>query len=235
MTPDPDFDIDVDANTVFIGTSWIASEPSDTVIPAFVHALWDMEDVPKTRKVEAGPMRYSYADLSDVLEEIRPKLREHKLAISQTATEFGVVTTLFHESGQWMRFAPLLIKPAGATPQNMGSAITYARRYSAQTIMGLATEDDDGRAATVSAMPRPDDPVAIRVDAVLARLGALNDEQKTEMRSWADKEARKLSGKALYEDHDWLSMVEAYVDVLVSDEEPEPTEVEPDDSTIGAD
>lgn len=39
--------------------------------------------------------------------------------------------------------------PAGGTPQQTGSAITYARRYSALAALGLATEDDDGQSATV--------------------------------------------------------------------------------------
>lgn len=223
MTPDPDLPTTVDAWGVIAiadaATSWMASDPCDGIVKAFVKALWEMEDVPKTRRVEAGPMRYKYADLSDVLEEIRPKLKMHGLALSQTATEHGVATSLFHESGQWIRFAPLLIRPVGGTPQNVGSAITYARRYSAQTVMGLATEDDDGHAAAVAATgPAAEDPKAIRVDAVLARLRELTDEQKTEMRTWATTEERSLSGKALYEDPDWLTMVEAYVDVLVTDD-----------------
>ena len=214
----PDDSRDPGQEAWFAGTSWVASFPSDKVIPAFVKALWEMDDVAKTKKVEAGPMRYSYADLGDVLGEIRPKLKAQGLALSQSAnTEFGVTTTLFHESGQWLRFAPLLIKPAGGTPQNIGSAITYARRYSAQTVMGLATEDDDGRAASVAAAPPTHDPRTGRVDEMLRRLTALGDDDKAEMKSWAEGEGRKLSGKALYEDPEWLDQVEAYLDVLIGD------------------
>jgi hypothetical protein len=209
----------------FASTSWIASEPSDKIIPAFVKALWEMDDVAKTKNVVAGPMRYSYADLGDVFAEIRPKLKVQGLALSQTAsTDHGVTTTLFHESGQWIRFAPLMIRPAGATPQNVGSAITYAKRYSAQSVMGIATEDDDGRAAAVAATPTPaaHDPRAPRVDAVLVRLEALSDDDKVEVKAWAEGEGKRLSGKALYEDPDWLDNVEAYLDVLTTEVEPDP-------------
>lgn len=216
-TPDPD----INQEAWFAGTSWIASPESDQVIPAFVKALWEMEDVVKNRKVEAGPMRYTYADLGDVLAEIRPKLRLQGLALSQTPTvEYGVTTTLFHESGQWLRFAPLLIHPHGATPQNLGSAITYAKRYSAQSIMAIATEDDDGRAATVAAAPAPpvENPLSGRVDAALHRLTLLSEENKVKVKEWAAAEGRKLSGRALYEDAEWLEMVEGWLDINDADE-----------------
>lgn len=208
--------LDLDAWSA--GTSWIASDESDQVIPAFVKALWEMEDVVKNHKVEAGPMRYSYADLGDVLAEIRPKLKDQGLAISQTpTTEFGVTTTLFHESGQWIRFAPLMIHPTGGTAQNVGSAITYAKRYSAQSIMAIATEDDDGRAASVAATPAVENPLTGRVDSALHRMTLLAEPAKVKMKEWANAEGRKLSGKALYDDSEWLGQVEAWLDVNADD------------------
>lgn len=160
----------------------------------------------------------SYADLGDVLAEIRPKLRAQRLAMTQTPTvDSGVTTTLFHESGQWIRFAPLLIRPTGGTAQNLGSAITYAKRYSAQSIMALATEDDDGHAASVAATPPPEkppeNPLTGRVDAALHRMTLLAEPAKAKMREWANAEGRKLSGKALYDEAEWLSEVEAWLDV----------------------
>ena len=125
-------------------------------------------------------------------------------------------TTLFHESGQWISFPPLHIEPAGRTPQNVGSAISYARRYSILSICNIATEDDDGRAATVSATPA-EDPLTGRVDAVLSSLTTLSDIQRDEVKAWAAEDGRRLSGKALYEDTEWLSMVESYLDVLADE------------------
>jgi hypothetical protein len=203
--------------------SWVASEPSDAVIPAFVEALWEMEDVVKRNKVEAGPMRYTYADLADVLTEARPKLRKHGLALSQTAsTDHGVTTSLFHKSGQWIRFAPLKLVPAGGTPQHVGSAITYARRYSILAVLGLATEDDDGRAASVSpgAIGTPtENPVAARVDKALHRMMTLPEGTQARMKEWANAEGRKLSGKNLYDDPEWLAQVESWLDIEAADEE----------------
>ena len=193
--------------------------PSDAVIPAFVKALWEIEDVVKRNRVEAGPMRYTYADLADVLAEARPKLRSQGLALSQTpSAEFGVTTTLFHESGQWIKFAPLKLTPGGATPQHVGSAITYARRYSALAVLGMATEDDDGRAAsTVPAAPPVENPLTGRIDAALHRMTLLAEPLKLKMREWANAEGRKLSGGAMYGDPEWLGQIEAWLDINESD------------------
>jgi hypothetical protein len=198
------------------------SPDSDQVVPAFVKALSAMDDIPRTEKVSAGPMKYSFAPLNVVLDAIRPALRDNGLAISQTpSTGEGVTTTVFHESGQWLSFEPLLIHPAGGTPQNVGSAISYARRYALLSILGLATEDDDGSAASVHTAPI-EDPVAARVDNVMKRLTALNDDQKIEMKTFAEREERKLSPKAMHDEPEWLSAVEGYLDVLTDDTGDEP-------------
>jgi hypothetical protein len=212
--PDPDLDTDP-------AISWTASEPCDAIIPAFVEALWEMDDVVKRNKVEAGPMRYTYADLGDVLAEARPKLKEHGLALVQVPTvEHGVSTTLLHKSGQWMIFAPLRITPAGGTPQHVGSAITYARRYTALAVLGLATEDDDGHAASVAPTPTatPENPLTPRVNDALRRMTALPDANKAKMKEWANAEGRKLSPNALFADPEWLGQVEAWLDINEADD-----------------
>jgi len=201
--------------------SWVASEPCDAIIPAFVEALWDMEDIVKTNMVSAGPMKYSYADLGDVLAEARPKLKDHNLALVQVATiEFGVATTLLHTSGQWMRFAPLRIEPAGGTPQHVGSAITYARRYTILSILGLATEDDDGRAAAVAPRPAVENPLTPRIDAALQRMMLLPDDAKAEMKEWSAAEGHKLSGAAMLADPEWLGQIESWLDINEDDSDP---------------
>ena len=222
MTTDPDMDAQV---------SWVASDPCDAVIPAFVKALWEMEDVVKRNRVDAGPMRYTYADLGDVLAEARPKLRVEGLAMIQVpTTDHGVSTTLFHESGQWLRFAPLKITPAGGTPQHVGSAITYARRYSALAVLSLATEDDDGRAASVASAPPAENPITGRIDAALHRMSTMSEAGKVRMKEWSNAEGRKLSGRALQEDPEWLSQVESWLDINETDDDedtPAASEEEP--------
>jgi hypothetical protein len=63
----------------------------------------------------------------------------------------AVRTMLLHTSGQWI--ASRYVMPIGdkLTPQAIGSAITYARRYALSAIVGIAPDDDDdGNAASVT-------------------------------------------------------------------------------------
>jgi hypothetical protein len=60
----------------------------------------------------------------------------------------GVLTIIFHASGEWLEFGPLLLH-GGNTAQEQGSAVTYARRYALTTALLIAAdEDDDGAKAS---------------------------------------------------------------------------------------
>src|ERR1043166_4812177 len=91
-----------------------------------------------------------YADLESVWNACRKALSENGLAVIQTesATEGGVLvsTMLTHSSGQWVR-DHLQLLPKDMSPQGIGSAITYGRRYALASIVGVYQTDDDGEAA----------------------------------------------------------------------------------------
>ncbi len=97
-----------------------------------------------------------YADLAGIRDAVIPALTANGIAVVQTldaASEgvgYCVLTRLLHTSGQWIEsLCPI---PAAPDMQKMGSAITYARRYSLSAICGIAAdEDDDGNAATAPA------------------------------------------------------------------------------------
>jgi hypothetical protein len=56
-----------------------------------------------------------------------------------------------HESGEFME-GTLDLDPADRSPQSLGSAITYARRYGLGAMLGVATdEDEDGKLVTQGA------------------------------------------------------------------------------------
>ncbi len=94
---------------------------------------------------------YKYADLASVISAGKEAMKTNGLAISQTMEPNHevaiVITTLMHDSGQWIR-SSVAIKPVKPDPQGMGSAITYARRYGYQAILGLSAEDDDANTAS---------------------------------------------------------------------------------------
>lgn len=125
-----------------------------------------------------------YADLSAVLDAIRKPLAANGLAMTQT-TEirdggFVLVTTLRHSTGQWVASEYPL--PSGAKPQELGSALTYARRYSLSALACIAADDDDDAegaqasgqtASTPKAKPsavRPA-PVQVPVDPETGEIG----------------------------------------------------------------
>jgi hypothetical protein len=86
-----------------------------------------------------------YADLASVLDAVRKPLADNGLSITQTTEirqgAFVLVTTLWHSSGQWLSSEYPL--PIAAKPQDLGSALTYARRYSLSAIACIAADEDD--------------------------------------------------------------------------------------------
>lgn len=100
-------------------------------------------------KRDGKPMKY--ATLADVWDACREPLTRNKLSIVQlphrTENGVSVTTILMHASGQYIESS--LEVPAGNTAQSFGSAITYARRYTLASIVGIAPdEDDDGANAS---------------------------------------------------------------------------------------
>ena len=90
--------------------------------------------------------RYNYADLQDVLASVREPLAKHGLSVTQMTQEFAgqveLVTLLLHSSGEWLR-SVYPVKAKTERPQEFGSALTYARRYTLSALLGIASEEDD--------------------------------------------------------------------------------------------
>lgn len=91
-----------------------------------------------------------YADLASIWDACREALSTNGLAVLQIPNETPdgmlLTTMVTHSSGQWFR-SSYPVRPVQATPQGLGSAITYARRYALMAMVGIAPEDDDGEAA----------------------------------------------------------------------------------------
>lgn len=92
-----------------------------------------------------------YADLASVWDACRKPLSDNALAVIQLAkaNDDGVTVTtiLAHQSGEWIAEA-LTLPLKDQTPQAVGSALTYGRRYGLSAMVGIAPEDDDAEAAT---------------------------------------------------------------------------------------
>jgi hypothetical protein len=92
---------------------------------------------------------FRYAALSTGLDIIRKILSRHEIAtVQSTAVDeptrsVRLTTTLAHSSGEWISSDwPVCATSELNTPRRMGAALTYARRYSLFTLVGIAGEDD---------------------------------------------------------------------------------------------
>ncbi len=120
---------------------------------ALAKAQGEIQTVGKNAENPFG--HYNYADLGAVMKALREPLSKHGLAVVQGpfTSEGGFVivrTRLIHTSGQWIECC-VQAEATGTDPQAVGSVITYLRRYSLAAMTGVATEDDDGEAATSQA------------------------------------------------------------------------------------
>jgi len=98
-----------------------------------------------------------YAELAAVIDACRAALAENGLSVIQYTEGDRLYTMLLHTSGEWIR-GYIDLRPMRQVsgkgweeshdPQSYGSCITYARRYTLAAMVGVATEDDDGNAAS---------------------------------------------------------------------------------------
>ena len=106
-------------------------------------------ELPAAIKGSVNPhLRNKYADINAVYTAIRDVLPKHGLAVVQTmlptdGSKAHVRTMLAHKSGQWIAGECVMPLDRQGGAQGMGSAITYARRYSLSAIVGVVTEEDD--------------------------------------------------------------------------------------------
>lgn len=106
--------------------------------------------VSSVKKTANNPhFKSTYADLTSILETINPILQECGLLVTQHPHADSLVTTVYHaESGEFMQSEQLLRMKDLSNPQQQGSSLTYARRYSLAAIFNLNQTDDDGNVAS---------------------------------------------------------------------------------------
>jgi hypothetical protein len=120
----------------------------------------------RTGRAGEGERSFRYAPLASGLDIVRKVLGQHEIAtvqttaIDQTAGMVNLTTMLAHASGEWIASDwPVCPIAEMASPQRMGAALTYARRYALFTLVGIAGEDDldapDVAETDPPASPRP--------------------------------------------------------------------------------
>lgn len=123
------------------------SEKTNELVAALIAAKENIGDV-IAYDAKNPHFKNRFASLEKTLTSINSKLHEQGLVLLQFPAGDQLISRLEHTSGQWMMSA-YNISAIKKDPQQMGSAITYARRYCAQAIVGICGgEDDDAESAT---------------------------------------------------------------------------------------
>ena len=172
---------------------WERSDNTDR-LKAWVQAMAQVQG--KVKSIVAtnvnNQTKSKFANLDDVLEQVRPIWTEFGFAITfseniDRAQEGIIHMTMFimHEEGYVMK-SMLRVPYDGAglqgnvnkTPiQAMGSTITYARRYMTQMALGISIEhDDDGNSGTgrASAKPKSEKASPAMIESIQKSLDKLN-------------------------------------------------------------
>ena len=88
-----------------------------------------------------------YFDINSLIKQLQPLLKKHRLLLLQPIEEDMVVSKLICVDGTGATISGLKL-PVIADPQKLGSCITYYRRYTLSSLLGLQAEDDDANAAS---------------------------------------------------------------------------------------
>jgi hypothetical protein len=128
----------------------ITSESITKIAPALLTA---QRAITFAVKDSTNPhFKSKYADLSSVIDAVKPALNEAGIVFLQMPApsdrdSLALTTRLIHESGEWIE-STATCPLQKSDPQGYGSAVTYLKRYSLASAVGLYQEDDDGNAAS---------------------------------------------------------------------------------------
>lgn len=119
----------------------------------FMQVLNEVPNFVTDETAQAGKRTYKYLNLATVLKTIKPVFEKHGLAFSQRVTldnagearqVIGTVETIIFDNEEQMVACSYPFFVTG-DPQQVGSAVTYARRYSLYAVLGIFPDkDDDG-------------------------------------------------------------------------------------------
>jgi len=122
------------------------SESIKEIAPALLKA---QKEIGSAVKGSTNPFfKSKYADLGSVMEACKDALNKNGITVLQPVGYGKLETVLLHESGEFISEEMEIVSKSDIDPQAQGSAITYARRYSLQSMVFIPAEDDDGNKAT---------------------------------------------------------------------------------------
>jgi hypothetical protein len=140
--------------------------------------------LPSAQSNKSNPhLKNKYADLSAVQAVCRPLLLEHGLVVSHTTRGeanggITIVANLTHAATGETITSEITMTPAKNTPQEVGSCLTYGRRYTLAALVGIVVDDDDD-ANAASRPPKPKtDLESLKADVRKAIKGYTGDDKE---------------------------------------------------------
>ena len=107
------------------------------------------KEIGKISKDSKNPFfKSNYLSLNGLIDAVDEVLQNNGLIMLQPIEDGKVKTQIFDiDEGRTSIIQSEMTLPNIQDPQKLGSAITYYRRYTLQSLLGLQAEDDDGNLA----------------------------------------------------------------------------------------
>ena len=143
----------------------------------FMRVLNEVPNFVTDETAQAGNRTYKYLNLATILKTIKPVFEKHGLAFSQRVTfdnagearqVIGTVETIIFDDKDLMVACSYPFFVTG-DPQQVGSAITYARRYSLYAVLGIFPDKDDDGAYAKQRYETADRPISAEQYADLVK------------------------------------------------------------------
>lgn len=143
----------------------------------FMQVLNEVPNFSTDETANAGSRTYKYLNLATLLKNIKPIFAKHGLAFTQKVTFngtgdgrqiLGTIETIIFDDTDQMTVCEYPFFVTG-DPQQVGSAITYARRYSLTTVLGIFPDKDDDGGYAKQKFDTADKPIGADQYAMLVK------------------------------------------------------------------
>lgn len=144
----------------------------------FMQVLNEVPNFSTDETANAGSRTYKYLNLATLLKNIKPIFEKYDIAFSQRVTfdgtgdgrqTLGTVETIIFDENEQQTVCEYPFFVTG-DPQQVGSAITYARRYSLTTVLGIFPDKDDDGGYAKQKFDTADRPIGADQYATLVKM-----------------------------------------------------------------
>ena len=150
------------------------------------------KEIGKISKDSKNPFfKSKYFDINSLLEHVEPILQKHNLLLLQPITE-GKVRTEIIDIETREKVTSEMVLPQLNDPQKLGSCVSYYRRYTAQSLIGLQSTDDDANLASKKAPVKKEYTDCTTKEELREYYASLSSERQKIMKTLVTEFALKL-------------------------------------------